>query len=75
MSKRIPSRHRNGRYRKATLENTFGLTAPVCPHCGGLNPHGVNEPAPDVCGQCGQSMAAVPPPEQPPAKGHTEEAH
>ena len=56
MSKRIPSRQRNGRYRRATLENTFGLKAPVCPHCRGLNPHGINEPAPEVCGQCGKPM-------------------
>ncbi len=58
MSKRIPSRRSNGRFQRATLENTFGLTTRVCPHCNGLNPHAVNESPPEVCGQCGKSLLA-----------------
>lgn len=56
MGKRIHSRRGNGRFQKATLENTFGLTTRICPHCNGLNPHKADEPAPEVCGQCGKSL-------------------
>jgi hypothetical protein len=56
MGHRAYSRHGNGRFRRATLENTFGLSAPSCPSCGRLNPHGVNEPPPDNCHACGAVM-------------------
>lgn len=56
MGHRMYSRHGNGRFRRATLENTFGLTAPSCPSCGRLNPHPVNEPGPENCHACGAPM-------------------
>lgn len=56
MSKHITRRRANGQYRKPTLERDFGITCPICPHCQGCNPHGVTEPAPVVCGQCGKPM-------------------
>ena len=56
MGKRIQSRHGNGRYRRATLENTFGLTTTICPHCNGINPFGVTDSPPADCVQCGQSL-------------------
>ncbi len=59
MGSRAYSRKPNGRFRRATLENTFGLTAPSCPSCYRLNPHAVNEPVPENCHACGAAMAAV----------------
>jgi hypothetical protein len=56
MGRRTYSRRTNGRFRRATLENTFGLTAPACPSCRRLNPHGVNEPVPENCHACGAPM-------------------
>lgn len=62
MGRRLHSRQTNGRFRRATLENTFGLSAPSCPACNRLNPHAVNEPAPETCHACGAPMK---PPEYP----------
>ena len=56
MGSRYLSRHGNGRFRRATLENTFGLSAPTCPSCGRFNPHAVNEPPPENCHACGASL-------------------
>ena len=56
MGRRLYSRQANGRFRRATLENTFGLSAPSCPECGRLNPHGINEPPPETCHACGALM-------------------
>jgi hypothetical protein len=56
MGRRLYSRQGNGRFRRATLENTFGLSAPTCPACGRFNPHGVGEPAPETCHACGAPM-------------------
>ena len=56
MGRRIYSRQSNGRFRRGTLENTFGLSAPVCPHCGRFNPHAIGEPVPETCHACGEPM-------------------
>jgi hypothetical protein len=56
MGSRFYSRRPGGRFRRATLENTFGLSAPVCPSCRRLNPHAVNEPPPENCHACGAAM-------------------
>ena len=55
---RLYSRRSNGRFRRATLENTFGVTAPVCPNpeCRRFNPHNVGEPPPETCHACGAPM-------------------
>lgn len=68
MGSRYYSRHGNGRFRRATLENTFGLSAPSCPSCGRLNPHGVNEAPPENCHACGAPMKS----EQPEAANETD---
>jgi hypothetical protein len=59
MGRRLYSRQSSGRFRRATLENTFGLSAPVCPECRRLNPHGVYEPEPVNCHACGALLAEV----------------
>lgn len=56
MGGRSYSRRSNGRFRRATLENTFGLSAPVCPQCRRLNPHAVHEPGPENCHACGAKL-------------------
>ena len=56
MGSRHLSRHGNGRFRRATLENTFGLSAPTCPECSRFNPHAVNEPPAENCHACGAPM-------------------
>lgn len=56
MGSRYYSRRDNGRFRRATLENTVGLSAPACPSCRRLNPHGVSEPPPETCHACGAPM-------------------
>lgn len=60
MGSRSYSRRSNGRFRRATLANTFGLAAPSCPSCGRLNPHGVTEPPPETCHACGAAMTELP---------------
>jgi|GEM_PF-3360534 len=57
MTRRLYSRQPSGRFRRATLENTFSLSAPSCPACGRLNPHGAGEPAPANCQACGAPMS------------------
>ena len=47
----------NGRYERATLANTFGLSVEVCPVCRIMNPHGVGEPKPAHCHDCGAILA------------------
>jgi hypothetical protein len=56
MAHRRYSRQGNGRFRRATLENTFGLHACICPECHVINPHPVNEPHPETCHACGAPM-------------------
>lgn len=58
MGHRMYSRRANGQFRRATLENTFGLHACICPECRRFNPHSVNEPHPAECHACG---AEIPP--------------
>lgn len=38
MGRRMYSRQANGRFRRATMENTFGLTIYVCQDCRRMNP-------------------------------------
>jgi hypothetical protein len=61
MGSRAYSRRSNGRFRRATLENTFGLSAPSCPACQRLNPHVAGEPAPEHCHACGAPMSPAEP--------------
>lgn len=56
MGHRFQSRRGNGRFQRNTLENTFGLTVQVCPHCQQLNPRGVGEPKLDTCHACGKPL-------------------
>jgi hypothetical protein len=56
MGSRYYSRKGNGRFRRATLENTFGVSAPICPECRRFNPHAVNEPEPEHCHACGAKL-------------------
>jgi hypothetical protein len=56
MGSRFYSRRPGGQFRRATLENTFGLSAPPCPSCRRLNPHGVDELPPEHCHACGAPM-------------------
>ena len=58
--KRHQSRLRSGRFARNTLENTFGLTVQVCPHCRILNPRGVREPELKECHACGNPLVAQP---------------
>lgn len=59
---RLLSRETSGRFRRATLGNTFGLRVYPCPKCAAMNPSNVNEPKPRTCAACGESLApkAVP---------------
>lgn len=57
MGRRFQARTHGGRWIGNTAENTFGLHVPVCPRCHSFNPHGVNEPRPDVCHRCGTPLA------------------
>lgn len=54
--KRIKSRDPRGRFRRATLSNTFGIDPGICPHCGRFNPSKVNEPKPETCQGCGKAL-------------------
>jgi hypothetical protein len=53
MGSRRYSRQTNGRFRRATLENTFGLTVDVCPQCRRMNPRNVGEAPAENCHACG----------------------
>ena len=54
--KRFQSRRGSGRFTRNTLQNCFGLRAPVCPSCRSFNPHGVDEPVPEKCHACGSAL-------------------
>jgi hypothetical protein len=49
MGRRFLSRKSNGRFRRATLENTFGLKVLVCPVCRTMQPHEVGTEPPTHC--------------------------
>jgi hypothetical protein len=53
MGRRIQSRASNGRYRRATLANTFGLVALICEDCRRINPVEIGKPKPTECHACG----------------------
>jgi predicted nucleic acid-binding Zn ribbon protein len=59
MGRRLYSRQSNGRFRRATLENTFGLTVDVCPKCRILNPRKVGEAPAENCHSCGAVLRPV----------------
>ena len=54
--KRFQQRRGNGRFTRNTLENTFGLSVEVCPHCQRLNTRGAGEPPAENCHACGQPL-------------------
>jgi hypothetical protein len=54
--KRFQARRASGRFVRNTLENTFGLTVEVCPHCQQLNSRKIGEPKPASCHACGQPL-------------------
>lgn len=56
-SKRLRMRGRSGRFQRSTLANTFGLNAPVCPHCRRFNPTPIGEAPPERCHACGAEVA------------------
>lgn len=53
MGSRMHSRQPNGRFRRATMANTFGLTVYVCQDCRRMNPVAVGAPKPTECHACG----------------------
>lgn len=62
MGRRLYSRQSNGQFRRATLANTFGIEAPVCPNpeCNRFNPYRIGEPEPVNCHACGQPLKPEP---------------
>ncbi len=60
------SRAGNGRYRRATLANTFGLQAWVCayPDCNRFNTSGVGEGRPETCHACGRPLVDISDPQE-----------
>jgi hypothetical protein len=56
MGRRIHSRSSNGRFRPATLANTFGMDAPVCPSCRRFNPYNLGDVKPTNCHACGSPL-------------------
>ena len=56
MGSRRYSRQPNGRFRRATLENTFGLTVDVCPACRRMNSRSVGEAPAENCHACGAAL-------------------
>lgn len=57
--KRFQARRHSGRFTRNTVENTFGLTVPVCASCRGCNPHNVGEPRPTTCHHCGKPLVDI----------------
>lgn len=53
------SRTAAGRFRRATLENTFGLTVDVCPHCRRINPRDAGTAPAGNCHACGGVLRPV----------------
>lgn len=52
-SKVMRKRGGNGRFKRATVENTFGFKVTICADCRGFNTH--DGARPDACKQCGAS--------------------
>ena len=59
MGRRLYSRQTNGRFRRATLENTFGLSCIWCPQCRIGNPHPAGGEPPENCHDCGAVLRPV----------------
>lgn len=53
MGHRMYSRTASGRFRRATVENTFGLHVYVCQDCRRMNPVTAGAPKPTECHACG----------------------
>ena len=53
------SRQSNGRFRRATLENTFGLSCIWCPKCRIGNPYAAGSEPPENCHDCGAALQPV----------------
>lgn len=68
MGSRWYPRRSNGRFRRATLEDMLGLSAPSCPACNRLNPYTADEEPPRTCHACGSPMT---PPAASPAAAAT----
>lgn len=66
MGSRRYSRRPGGQFRRATLANTSGLSAPVCPNpdCRRFNPHALGDPEPENCHACGTPLRADSKPEE-----------
>jgi hypothetical protein len=56
VGRRAFSRSPNGRFRRATLRNTFGLEVLVCSVCLRMNPYQIGEPKPSECHACGSTQ-------------------
>ena len=59
MGSRRYSRQTNGRFRRATLENTFGLSVEVCPACRRMSPYRAGGEPPENCHACGSVLRPV----------------
>ena len=59
MSRRFQARRGNGRFTRNTMENTFGLSVQVCPHCNRFNPRDAGTPELETCRACGKSLRAA----------------
>ena len=56
MGRYLHSRGGNGRFRRATLQNTFGLNCVICAECRGFNSYPISEKRPETCCQCGNPL-------------------
>jgi hypothetical protein len=59
MSRRFQARRGNGRFTRNTMENTFGLSVDVCPHCRRFNPRPAYEKAAENCHACGKPLREI----------------
>jgi hypothetical protein len=59
MGHRAYSRRPDGRFRRATLENTFGLSCIFCPQCRIGNPYPAGSEPPGNCHDCGAVLRPV----------------
>lgn len=51
--KRFQARGRGGRFKRNTMENTFGISVDVCPKCGQMHTRERGEPRAEFCKSCG----------------------
>jgi ribosomal protein L40E len=73
MGRRFQARRGNGKFTRNTMENTFGLSVQVCPHCRAMNPRNAGTEPLTNCHRCGESLdPATGPLANPPAHLHQE---